>query len=35
VPAGTGITYNAVTPEIKIPPGGNVLYVFALPDARR
>jgi len=37
VPAGTGLTYTSVTPEIKVPAGGNVLYVFALPEgtARR
>jgi hypothetical protein len=41
VPVGTGggqwvTTIPAeLTPEKKIPPGGNAMFVFALPEARR
>lgn len=32
VPAGSSITYVGMTPEIRVPAGGNTLYVFALPQ---
>jgi len=32
VPAGTGVSYATATPEIRVPSGGNMLYVFALPQ---
>jgi len=35
IPAGTGITFTNLTPEIKVPDGGNMLYVFALPQAAK
>lgn len=32
IPAGSSLSYASVTPEIRVPSGGNMLYVFALPE---
>ena len=31
IPAGGGVNYRRLTPEIQQPPGGNTLFVFRLP----
>lgn len=31
IAAGGGVNYRGLTPEIRVPPGGNILYVFRLP----